>query len=134
MKKIILSLRFLTSGFARTAFVLCALSIGANAAPRDLDENGLYKEPVCGAAARVINSITVIAQEDQTGIKGSNNKWDMEIYAHKSGASWTLVGKDKTPDANPRNLCRIASGVNTPFTEQLWFKKWFKPESAAGTK
>ncbi|MCY1465327.1 hypothetical protein D9M71_834580 [compost metagenome] len=65
--------------------------------------------------------------EEPTGIKTENDKWEMEIYTDPKHNSWTLVGKNKSPDSNPRKLCYLASGITSdnPYQEAIWYKKYF---------
>lgn len=116
----------LTVGLIGTTFALCALSNPTHERRKELDEEGLFKEPICSTRSGILRGMTIFLQEESTGLKASNDKWDMEIYADKDNQSWSLVGKSKAPGTASYHLCKIANGVRTPYTEQPWFKKYFQ--------
>ncbi|MCY1376574.1 hypothetical protein D9M69_640750 [compost metagenome] len=92
-----------------------------------MDSEDLYKMPSCAYDAVVKKSLEIQLGEVPTGIKASNAKWDMELYANPQDGSWTLVGKDKTPEGNVNKSCRLASGAgNQPYTQQKWYGLYFE--------
>lgn len=112
------------SGLAAAAFTVVAFALPAQAGEweRERDTNGLYKEPVCEIGYRVKSLLVNIARQQPTGIKASNDKWDMEIYNNPETNSWTLVGKSKAPEAaHSSKLCRLASGLQTPYVQEKWY-------------
>jgi hypothetical protein len=118
--------KLLKSGLIGMAFGICALGNGAYAASDEVDEKGMFKQPVCGPGPRIQNILAKIAGQQPSGITASNSKWDMEIYLDKAEGDWTLVGKSKAPDASPRKLCMVAAGLsNDPFEKKPWFKEDF---------
>lgn len=109
------------AGLAVAAFA------GTAHANDEVDANGLYKEPVCRRAVSIKSTLKTIAGQEPTGITASNAKWDMEIYLDKAEGDWSLVAKDKSPDAPPRELCVIAKGMSTsPYSQQKWYISDFK--------
>jgi len=116
----------LKTGLVASIFALGAMvAAPANAAgdwDRERDANGLYKEPACDFAFRVKSALTNFSKQAPTGIKASNDKWEMEIYSNAETQSWTLVGKSKAPDASPNKLCRLAGGPGTnPYASEKWY-------------
>ncbi len=123
------------SGLAAAAFTVVAFALPAQAGEweRERDSTGLYKEPVCEMGHRVKNLLVNIARQTPTGLTASNDKWDMEIYNNPETNSWTLVGKSKAPEAaHSSKLCRLASGLQTPYAKEKWYAQDFaKPSNIA---
>jgi len=118
------------SALLKTGLVASIFALGAMAAApahaereweRERDANGLYKEPVCDFGFRVKSALINIAKQTPTGIKASNDKWEMEIYNNPETNSWTLVGKSKAPDASANKLCRLASAQQSPYAIEKWY-------------
>ena len=94
---------------------------------RERDAIGLYKEPVCEVGYRVKSLLTNIAKQPSTGIKASNEQWEMEIFANPEPQSWTLVGKSLAPEhAHSAKLCRLASALGTSYAGEKWYLLYFK--------
>lgn len=98
-----------------------AFTGAAHAAEKEVDANGIYKEPICDYAFRITKSLTTMVEELPTGLKASTDKWDMEIYANAKTGTWTLVGKSKDPSARSTHLCRLASSIEKTYTKEKWF-------------
>lgn len=119
--------------FLQAACIGYLLTISLSAAAmtdplgNELDVEGLYKEPICGYDRVIQKGLKLMLSEDPTGIKAENDKWEMEIYTGQKYNSWTLVGKSKSPDSNPRKLCKLAGGITPdyPYQELIWYKKYF---------
>ncbi len=94
----------------------------------------MYKEPLCGARRNINRSLLTIAGQEPTGIKASNDKWDMEIYQNKARGDWTLVGQSKDPEVPAFMGCMLSKGLsNNPYTSQKWYAENFaknKPQVA----
>ena len=89
---------------------------------RERDAIGLYKEPVCDVGYRIKSLLTTIAKQPSTGIKASNEQWEMEIFANAETQSWTLVGKSLAPEhAHSAKLCRLASALGTTYAGEKWY-------------
>ena len=94
---------------------------------RERDAIGLYKEPVCDVGYRIKSLLTTIAKQPSTGIKASNEQWEMEIFANAETQSWTLVGKSLAPEhAHSAKLCRLASALGTTYAGEKWYLLYFK--------
>lgn len=122
--------------FLITLFFTGVLAVAAvNAKPVSIenDAEGFLKKPVCGFHKSIIKTLAVFSKETPTGIKASNNKWDMEIYTNTETGTWTLVGKSKDPGAKKFQLCHIALGVSSqPYTQQKWYDLYFKNNAKPG--
>lgn len=122
----------LKTGLVASIFALGAMALPAQANEweRERDANGLYKEPVCDFAFRVKSALTNFSKQASTGLKASNDKWEMEIYSNTETKSWTLVGKSKAPDASTNKLCRLAGGPGTnPYSSEKWYAIDFSAKS-----
>lgn len=98
----------------------------------ETDDIGFLKEPVCGFHKNIIKTLAVFSKETTTGIKASNDKWDMEIYTNAQKGTWTLVGKSKDPSTKKFQLCHIAQGTsNQAYTQQKWYQLYFKGSATA---
>lgn len=94
-------------------------------------EDGMYKQPICDYSFRITKPLATMLKEVPTGLKASNDKWDMEIYANTQTGTWTLVGKSKDPAARSTQLCTLASSIDRPYNKEKWFVAYFpKPETA----
>ncbi len=125
----------MSKGFLKKAFIssLLTLSVlsGAALANTDLytverDSEGFMKEPACGFHTNIKKYLEVMSGQSPTGIKASNDKWDMEIYSNTQNNTWTLVGKSKDPSAKKFQLCYIAQGTSDqPYAQQAWYQAYF---------
>jgi len=99
--------------------------------PNDgVDALGLRTSPICDYSFRIIKSLSIMLEQEPTGIKASNDKWDMEVYVSQTG-NWALVGKSKDPNANSRHLCQLAKGQSTtPYVQQVWYQSYFGTNNA----
>ena len=117
---------FLTTALV-AAFVVAIVHSGPTIAQeRERTSEGFYKDPTCSYDFSIKRSLIKISGEEPTGIKASNSKWDMEIYANVKDRSWTLVGKSKDPSAPPNELCKLASSIDKPYAQEKWYAAYFK--------
>lgn len=119
------------SGLISAAFALGALTaVPAHANDLEIDAaTDLYKKPRCDYNFTIKSLLSNISQQLPTGIVASNQDWDMEIYQNKIRGDWALVGKSKAPDANPRKLCILVRGSNTPpYSTQKWYTANFEKD------
>lgn len=121
----------LRMAFLSPLMIISTFSVAAHAATsaplREVDAEDLYKKPVCAYDAVVKKSLEIQLGEVPTGIKESNAKWDMEIYSNPQDGSWTLVGKNKTPEGNVNKSCQLAKGLgNQPYTQKKWYRLYFE--------
>lgn len=94
----------------------------------EVDDIGFLKEPACSFHENIKKYLEILSSQTPSGIKASNDKWDMEIYSNPEENTWTLVGKSRAPGAkNKVQLCYIAQdAANEPYTEQKWYKLYFE--------
>ncbi|WP_042955277.1 hypothetical protein [Pseudomonas sp. G5(2012)] len=119
--------------FLQAAYIGYLLTISVSAAAmtdplgNELDVEELYKQPICGYDRVIKKGLKLVLGEEPTGIKAENDKWELEIYTDPKHNTWTLVGKGKSPDSNPRKLCHLAKGITSdnPYQEAIWYKKYF---------
>ena len=114
---------------ACTMLVGCLLTEAAHAQHKGEPEygaDGMYKQPLCDYSFRITKPLAIMFEEVPTGIKASSDSWDMEIFANSKTGTWTLVGKSRDPSARSTQLCKLASSIERPYTNELWFAKHFK--------
>ena len=117
---------FLTTALV-AAFVVAIVHSGPTIAQeRERTSEGFDKDPTCSYDFSIKRSLSKLGEKEPTGIKASNNKWDMEIYANATGKSWTLVGKSKDPSAAQDELCKLASSIDKPYAQEKWYAAYFK--------
>lgn len=94
---------------------------------REQSAEGLFKEPTCDYEVRIKRSLSTLLGEQPTGIKASNSKWDMELYANPTDRNWTLVGKSREPTTSSiKRLCQLARGLpSRPYMQEVWYRKYF---------
>ena len=88
--------------------------------------DGMYRQPICDYSFRITKSLAIMLEEVATGIKASNEKWDMEIYANAKTGTWTLIGKSRDPTARSTQLCTLASSIARPYNNEVWFVTHFR--------
>ena len=104
----------------------------------DVDENG-FKVKIRCDTAEVMTKAAAIKGETPTGIKASNNTYNMEIYANKDTGSWKLMGINKNPATKFDHTCILQHGnSNFPYTSEkfyaVFFKNGEKPKIATATQ
>ena len=113
-----------------TLLVASAFSGAAYAQEKERGPDGLYKEPTCDFDFSIKKALSKMSGKVPTGLKASNSKWDMEIYANAQDKSWTLVGKSKDPSATQGELCKLASSIDKPYDKEKWFAAYFTAPEA----
>ena len=113
----------LKTALISTVLAASAFSGAAYAQEAERGPDGMFKEPSCDYDFTIKRSLEKIGKKIPTGIKASNDKWDMEIYANPTNGAWTLVGKSKTSKTS--DLCKLASGTSSPYTQEKWFTSYF---------
>jgi len=88
--------------------------------------DGMYRQPICDYSFRITKPLAIMFEEVATGIKASNEKWDMEIYANAKTGTWTLIGKSRDPTARSTQLCKLASSIARPYNNEVWFVTHFR--------
>lgn len=132
-----MSITYLKSALLSTALIAGALS-GAEKNKDiyavEIDDIGFLKEPACGFHENIKKYLEVLSGQTPSGIKASNDKWDMEIYSNPQKNTWTLVGKSRAPGAkNKFQLCYLAQdAANEPYAGQKWYELYFKSDANTG--
>lgn len=122
-------------GLIKSSFVIAALTAGAftaNAEPVQRDEQGFEKNPVCSYTLPKTLAVS-LRKQTPTGETASTKSWDLAVYANQENKSWTLVGKNKAPNADPDELCKLAHGIGN-YKEQKWHLAYFTAPDASKPK
>lgn len=120
-------MNYLKTCMISAAFALSSLAATPAHADLEIDPaTDLFKEPLCRAQTNTIRALKIISGQEPTGIKASNDKWDMEIYQNKERGDWTLVGRSKNPEIPQFMLCQLVKHTsNVSYTTQKWYGEHF---------
>lgn len=121
-------LKIVALGSVLGSSLLAGSASAGSVLDREQDAEGLFKEPICDYDFRIKKSLSFLLGEQPTGIKSSNSKWEMELYANPTDGNWTLVGKSQEPTTSSINrLCQLARDLpDRPYTQKVWYRKYFQ--------
>lgn len=93
--------------------------------PNDgVDALGLRTDPICDLSD---DAVQIFARQVPTGIKASNDQWDMEIYENAANGSWSLMGASRTKETASWERCTLAKGGEARgYVDAPWYRKYFR--------
>lgn len=88
----------------------------------------IREKPTCGIDFVMLDTLKDYSYFP-TGVKGSNDKFDMEIYENPNTGRWKLIGISKDDKiARKGDVCQLTWGAReNAYTNTSWFKENFVP-------
>lgn len=107
--------------FADTTLPALALAFGLSTTAQ------ANNDVQCGPSDLVDTYLQTQFSESATGIKGSSEGWNFEIYGDNKDGSWTIVGKREAAEGVSCLIAGGETGYPDAIKSEPWYPKIFAP-------